>query len=146
MGLIGLNIDFEGILEEFDRAKDEFISKEMIPELAKVGERFVNHAKSLKQPPTSMRGTPHQPNYIDDTTALRNANSYEIYRKGKPVIGNVGKPETDKLFENTKDAAIEVELLLGNGIKYAEYVEKNGYDVVSSAQAKAEQEIRAKFN
>jgi len=112
--------------------------------LAKVGEHFINNAKSLPQPPREARGMPHQPNYIDLTAALRNANSYEVYKKGSPVIGNVNK-NTKALFNKTKAANTDVELLLGNGMIYASTLERHGYDVNSSSQLKAEEEIKHSF-
>jgi hypothetical protein len=145
MGIINIKIRFDGWEKAFEESKEKWIKEEIVPALAAVGEKFVNDAKSLPSPPASMRGTPHRPNYIDDTTNLRNANSYEVSRKGSVIVADVGRKETSAFFAGSRDKDAELELLLGNGMEYASCVEALGYDVNTSPQTKAEQEIRGKF-
>jgi hypothetical protein len=145
MGIIDLKIQFDDWEKDFEAAKEAWIKEDLAPALAVAGEHFVNHAKSLPSPPASMRGTPHQPNYIDLTTNLRNANSYEVSRKGNVIVADVGRRETADFFARERDPGAELELLAGNGMAYASYVESKGYDVNSSVQAKVEQEIKGKF-
>jgi hypothetical protein len=145
MGFLSLKFDSGAWMREFEAAKEAWIADEVVPALAYAGEEFVNHARSLPSLPASARKGPHQPNYIDDSRNLRGANSYEVYRKGKAVAGKVGRTETRELFEGAKDSGADVELLTGNGMDYASAVEALEYDVVSSAQAKLELELRGRF-
>jgi hypothetical protein len=135
----------DDLLKEFEAAKERWIKEEIAPALTVAGEHFVNNAKSLPSPPASNRGTPHQPNYIDDTTNLRNANSYEVSRKGSILASDVGRNETAEFFSKSRDNGADLELLMGNGMKYASFVEAKGYDVNTSPQMKAQQELNDKF-
>jgi hypothetical protein len=145
VGIIDIDIRIDDWLKDFEESKEAWIKEEIVPVLAVAGEHFVNNAKSLPSPPASMRGTPHQPNYIDLTTNLRNANSYEVSRKGNVIVADVGRQDTAAFFAKERDNSAELELLMGNGMVYASALESKGYDVNSSPQVKAEGEIRGKF-
>lgn len=77
--------------------------------------------------------------YKDRTGNLRNANSYQVFKSGQPVAGDVSA-HTAGLF--AKDPAVgDLTLVAGNGMDYASYVEAMGYDVASSGQLAAERVI-----
>jgi hypothetical protein len=100
-------------------------------ECTRIGEDYVNTARETGE-------------YKDRTKNLRNANSYEVYKNGASIFSNTGRPQTAKLFEKEKTGA-GIELLEGNGMEYASYVEGKGYNVCTEAFMKSERDLRNKF-
>ncbi|MDR2138551.1 MAG: hypothetical protein LBP50_03255 [Tannerella sp.] len=115
---IAIHFNVSG-LDELYRQAEQQVKKEMLNELARTGEGYVNMARGT--------GT-----YTDRTGNLRNANSYRIYKDGIVVSESIGRPETGKMFDELK-SGIGIEALFGNGMEYASFVEGKGYNVVSEA-------------
>ena len=96
--------------------------------LARIGEIYVIESRS--------KGS-----YTDRTTNLRNANSYAVYEDGIPIYENFGRPETQAFFDSKKNG-VGLELIVGNGMEYASFVEGKNFDVCSSGFLKVESEVR----
>lgn len=96
--------------------------------LVRIGEMYIIESRS--------RGS-----YTDRTTNLRNANSYAVYRDGILMYGNFGRPETQTFFESNK-YGIGLELIVGNGMEYASFVEGKNFNVCSSGFLKVESEVK----
>lgn len=141
--MVGIQVDISGLSDWMNAFEADGKRKAMML-LAEVGETYVNDARSLPSPPASMRGKPHQPNYIDETSNLRNANSYEVYDDGQSVFQAVGRPETRAFFDREKDGD-GIEILMGNGMEYASHLEGKGYEVASGPFVRAEDNLRKKF-
>lgn len=109
----------------------------------------VSAARALPSPPAEVRGTPHQPHYIDDTGYLRGSIGYAIYKDGTLLAddfkgtenGNAGSGAAQGQ-EAGKNLAAEVAgQYVGQGIvaivvcgaDYAAAVESNGYDVLTGS-------------
>jgi len=122
-------------LDGFDKELKEEIEVEkrkIALYLSRIGEEYVNEAKESG-------------NYQDHTKNLRNANSYRVYIDGKVIYESIGRPETNIMFEKM---AIPkgIQLVIGNGMQYASFVESKGFNVVSSGFLSVERKIRELFN
>jgi len=95
--------------------------------LAKIGEEYTNESKAATYGEYGKQ-------YKNRTHNLRNANAYRIYIDGKPFIESEMRPETNILFQE-KMIPEGVQLIVGNGMNYATYVERREYNVVSSGFA-----------
>lgn len=118
-----------------------------------VGERVVNHARSLPSPSAAAFATypkipPHQPNYIDWTANLRSSIGYVVAVDGRVVEQNGFIPEKggEKGAKNGIRYAKElvgqypkgITLIVVAGMQYAAYVSAKGYDVIDSAEQLAD--------
>ena len=97
----------------------------------------VTMARNLPSPSGMMRGTPHQPNYIDDTGYLRASIGYAIYRDGQLLhqdftqLGeSSSKATADEVAAQYRDGIVAV---IVAGADYAAAVESKGYDVISGS-------------
>ena len=96
--------------------------------LARIGEMYVVESRTNKT-------------YQDQTSNLKNANSYAVYQDGILVYGSFGRPETQAFFESKKQS-VGWELIVGNGMEYTSFVEGKGFNVCSSGFLKVESEVR----
>jgi len=128
--MIGIKGDFyelDAFLNELEGAIEN-APERIIREWMNVGERYIAEGRAS--------GT-----YKDQTGNLRNAHSYIIYKDGEKVAGVIGRPETLKMFEHMKvDDGIQ--LIVGDGMDYASYVEGKGYNVCTSGFMQTERETR----
>jgi hypothetical protein len=125
--MIDIDFDFSGLDDEYRRAEDE-LYREITLRLMRIGEMYVSTARA-------------NGNYTDQTTNLRTAHGYIVYRDGVSVFESIGRPETMQMFEEMK-TGIGVELIVGDGMNYASFVEGKGYDVSTSGMLKVESEVR----
>ncbi len=116
-----------------------------------IGEQVVNHARSLPSPwekswNDSERIPPHQPNYIDWTANLRSSIGYIIAIDGNIVVSSDFDGKGAEGAKAGKEYAMEVlrrfpsgiVLIVVAGMRYAKFVQSKGYDVLHSAEDKAE--------
>lgn len=113
------------------------IRRKAILRLSRIGEMYIEQARSHKGLKKEGKGN----DYEDQTTNLRNANSYAVYEDGIPIFENFGRPETQAFFESKKNG-LGLELIVGNGMEYASFVEGKNFDVCSSGFLKVESEVR----
>ena len=136
--------------QQIERAKNAIVRT-----FAVVGERVVNHARSLSSMNVSGMSRreipPHQPNYIDWTANLRSSIGYVVTVDGNIAVGSnfqaigngqegstQGKEFAAKLAgENNQGIA----LIVVAGERYAKYVSAKGYDVIDSAEILAQKLI-----
>jgi hypothetical protein len=134
-------IKFKGNLDDIFgniyKKIEEQITPSIIEALEAVCIDVVNEARSLPSPPATMRGTPHQPNYIDDTENLRSSIGYVIYNNGQRISQNFeGKSDGVNKGIQVADTAAQswgtgIVAVIVAGEDYAGYVESKGYDVLS---------------
>ena len=97
----------------------------------------VKAARLLPQPPADMRDTPHQPNYIDDTTLLRTSIGFVIYDHGLLVMSNFQGRGAEIGLQVANDAAApyknDICAIVVAGANYAAAVESRGYDVITGS-------------
>ena len=124
--MITIDIDFEDFEDDVNKAIEQF-KREAEIELARIGELYVIESRTNKT-------------YSDQTGNLRSANSYRVYRDGVPIKEMIGLPETTKIFDELKTGK-GLELIVGNGMQYASFVEGKGFNVCSSGFLKVENEI-----
>lgn len=124
--MINIDIDLSGI-EEIKKEVDSY-ERKLILKMMRIGENYVGTAR-------------RKGNYKDHTSNLRNANSYRLYKDGKVLYESIGSSATSEFLDSKMDD-IGLELVCGNGMEYATYVESRGYDVVSSGFLKAESDAR----
>lgn len=127
----------------------EKLKRAIIYNLSAIGEKVVNHARSLPSPPQTMAGQPHQPNYIDWTANLRNSIGYVIVVDGQVhKMGAFGKPGGSGEGRSTGQAYARslarefpegIALVVVAGMRYASYVSAKGYDVLDSSELLAEE-------
>lgn len=133
-----------------------------------VGEEVVRYARTLPSPDPRKWGydpkkkkkpkiPPHQPGYIDWTANLRSSIGYVVLWDGKvvqqsdfsPVRGKRGTSGVEgtrqgreflqKLIDENGEGLV---LIVVAGMPYAAYVEALGYDVLDSAEIKAEEIVK----
>jgi hypothetical protein len=126
VGIIDIEMDVSALDELYRDAEIE-LKREIIDRFTRIGEKYANLAKQT--------GT-----YMDRTGNLRNSNSYRVYRDGAVVADRIDRPETGRMFEKLATGK-GVELIVGNGMEYASFVEGKGYNVVSEAFLWVESEI-----
>jgi len=134
------------VQKEFEREEMKIIEM-----LFQVGEECAIHARNLPSPPVTMRGTPHTPNYIDDTGNLRSSIGYVVIKDG--VVVKQGNFEQAKGGEQGASAGETfanslvskfpngICLIVVAGMNYAAYVSAKGYDVLDSSEDLAERLI-----
>lgn len=113
--------------------------------LQRAGESAVNEAKSTEK----------QNDWHDDTANLRSSIGYIVCEDGKPISVSDFKqekptategPSTGKEFALRLAAETEgLALIVVAGMNYAKYVAGKGYNVLSSAQIVASDEIQNLF-
>lgn len=97
----------------------------------------VRRARELPSPPETMRGKPHQPNYIDQTGILRASIGFAIYDQGQRVMenfetGGEGAAQGIKTAEDiAKRFPDKIVAIVVAGADYAAAVESRGYFVLS---------------
>lgn len=125
-----LKIDISDLEKQFN---DEInrLKRQAKLKLQRVGEVYASTAKQ-------------KGNYKDQTSNLRNANGYGIFEDGSLVDSVPGRPETEQGIKEQSVMA-DIELVCGNGMDYASYVQRKGYDVTDSGQLAAESEARKQF-
>ncbi len=126
-----LNIDISDIEKQFNEEVNR-LKRQAKLKLQRVGEVYASTAKE--------KGS-----YKDHTSNLRNANGYGIKENGSLTDISSGRPETEQGIKAQSTKA-EIELICGNGMDYASYVQRKGYDVTDSAQLAAEAEARKLFS
>lgn len=147
----GINIVADFNIDEMIRKATEDVEaviEDVISALEMACRETVIAARSLPQPPPEMRGTPHQPHYIDDTGYLRGSIGFAIYNNGALVEenfegtenGNAGR-EASQGQAAGRNLAKEIAGRFTDGIvavvvcgaEYAAAVEANGYDVLTGS-------------
>lgn len=137
------------------------IENVIIERLFETGEQVVKYARELPSPsladfPEGQREKgkvpPHQPNYIDWTSNLRSSIGYAIVKDGKiihisdftPLKGGEEGARKGKAFLESlvSDYSNGIALIVVAGMPYAAYVEAKGYDVLDSAEIKAEEILK----
>jgi len=129
----------------------QMLIEALVYRLSVVGEKVINHARSLPSPsaasfPQGVR--PHQPNYIDWTANLRSSVGYVIAVDGHIVResdfrtvksgkdgSQKGKSYAESLVKNYPKGIV---LIVVAGMNYATYVSAKGYDVIDSAELMAQ--------
>lgn len=125
-------IGFDGFEKDL-KSEIEKEKKKIAFELFRIGEAYVNEAKESGA-------------YQNRTKNLRNANSYRVYIDGKVVHESIGRPETNAMFEKMRIPE-GIQLIVGNGMNYASFVEsKHGLNVSSSGFLLVERRVRELFN
>jgi len=118
------NIKISGV-EDFTKELESEVKDKKLAlakEYAKIGEAYI--AEARKKGKTK--------DYIDRSGYLRNANSYRVYIDGVNVFENIGVRTTADAFDKVTLIPKGVQLVVGNGMHYATYVERLEYDVASS--------------
>jgi hypothetical protein len=130
MTWIRITAEFDNLEREYQEAVAE-LNREIFLELKRIGEIYVSTAQSDSRADKV---------YTDRTKNLRGANSYVIYEDGITVFESIGRPETRQMFEDIKEGK-GIELIVGDGMNYASFVEKRDYDVSKAGFMKVESEI-----
>jgi hypothetical protein len=131
MTFLCITAKLDGLEKEYLKAVDE-LKREIFLELKRIGEIYVSTARSDSRADKV---------YTDRTGNLRGANSYVIYEDGVIIFESIGRPETRQMFEDMKERK-GIELIVGNGMNYASFVEGKGFDVSTSGFRKVESEVR----
>lgn len=137
-----IKISVEGLFEELDRVcKDveDVADKEKRKfglELARVGEMYVAGSRSKELNLAGLKK--HQ----DWTTNLKHAHSYVVFIDGEPLFEDYGRPETRTFFNSLKDNTKGFQLIVGNGMEYASFVEGKGFDVTQGGLLFVENEVK----
>lgn len=125
-------------ISEYLNSQIQKKENEIVEAFVHIGEQVVTHARSLPSPPITMRGTPHQPNYIDDTFNLRESIGFLVKYNGQIVNKNfqseIGERFAASIAEKYKTG---LALVIVAGVNYAYYVSAKGYDVIDSAETLA---------
>ncbi|MGN0237601.1 MAG: hypothetical protein ACI4AK_05900 [Lepagella sp.] len=149
-----MGIELKTPMSEINRYIEQQIKraeKAIIYNLQLVGERVVNHARSLPSPSATVykgRIPPHQPNYIDHTANLRSSIGYVISCDGNirtnggfkaEANGSDGAAIGSKYAKEVAGRYPEgIVLVVVAGMEYAAYVSAKGYDVIDSAELLAD--------
>lgn len=116
------SIKIDGIDEFTKEIEDEVKNQKLAlaKEYAKIGEAYIAEARSKAA------------NYTDRSGYLRQANSYRVYIDGINVFENLGVRTTADAFDKVTLIPKGVQLIVGDGMHYASYVERKGFNVASS--------------
>lgn len=128
---VGFKTDFSELDKAYKEAEEQ-LYQEAIAGLARIGEMYVSESRNSRT-------------YKDRTGNLNNANSYRVYRDGVEVVGSTGRPETGSMFNQLKTGK-GLELIVGNGMEYASFVEGKGFNVTTSGFMLVEREVREMFS
>lgn len=149
-----MGIELKTPMSEINRYIEQQIKRAeeaIIYNLQYVGERVVNHARSLPSPSAAAykgRIPPHTPNYIDHTANLRSSIGYVISCDGNirtnggfkaEANGSTGTASGAKYAKEVAGRYPEgIVLVVVAGMEYAAYVSAKGYDVIDSAELLAD--------
>ena len=94
----------------------------------------IKSARNQPSPPATMKGLDHRPTYIDLSRHLRQSLGYAVYYNGEVWRSSYQRPTTKNII--AKAAADMTGYAIGcvliAGEKYATYVEKRGYNVLTA--------------
>lgn len=115
------------------------VERQQIRRLQLLGEKCVNHARSI----------PKDVGFEDQTGNLRSSIGYAVFVDGLAVHtlyeavggGTVGAKEGEELAKKVGEKTDGVCLVVTAGMNYAQYVEAKGRDVISSAEQLAKREL-----
>lgn len=136
--------------------------RSMVNVLCMAGEEVVRYARTLPSPdpkkfPKGKPIPPHQPGYIDWTANLRSSIGYVVLWDGRvivqsdfsPIKGHRGTSGIDGtkrgrafLQQLISKNSTGLVLIVVAGMPYAAYVEALGYDVLDSAEIKANELVK----
>ena len=129
----------EAIIQEIEE-QAERIREALICNLDAIGEECVNAARI-----TAMKGR----DYKDQTRNLRSSTGYVVVVNGEIVSGSSfeaiegGMEGAQKGYDFAKRLAAshtnDIALIVVAGMEYAEYVAAKGYDVLDTAEIRAEE-------
>jgi len=125
--MIKIELDFGEVDKEVEKAIRD-IKLEAARELSKIGEMYIATSRE-------------KGNYQNRTGVLRNANSYRVYLDGKSISELVSENETSEMFDKMKSNS-GLQLIVGNGMEYASFVEGKGFDVSTSGFLKVMEEVQ----
>ena len=135
----------------------------MVEKLCYVGEEVVKYARTLPSPNVKdfepgKPIPPHKPNYMDWTANLRSSIGYVVLWDGRVIVQSDFSPIRSKRtgnsgIEGTKAGKAFLQQLIAEngtglvlivvaGMPYAAYVEAKGYDVLDSAEIKANEIVK----
>jgi hypothetical protein len=134
--MISVTVDIADLEKEVNEAIEAQI-RYIVMQLTAIGEDYIIEGRRQKGGDNG--------DYNDQTGNLRNAHSYIIYVNGLPVLQQTGRPETLEMFEKLKDRSEMIQLIVGDGMEYASFVEGKGYNVCSSAFLGVERRVREVF-
>ena len=139
------NVDMNAMRSRFSRFFDE-VEKKQIERLKMLGEMCVTQARGE-----------HANNWQDQTGNLRSSVGYMVFKDGvsveegtfeqitprNPQPGDVydGATRGMQFCKTIGDQTRGIALVVVAGMSYASYVEKNGKDVLTSAEQLAEREL-----
>lgn len=115
----------------------------LVRKIAAIAEKAVNLQRDLGEEYKGLsakelakkRRDPHKPNYIDDTTNLRQSIGYMIAVDGQPIVANLLNSAAQQLANSAVSGSPKgVVLILTAGMEYAKYVHRLGYDVLTTAE------------
>lgn len=111
--------------------------------------KVVERARNLPSPDETLRGKPHQPNYIDNTANLRQSIGFAIYDQGVKVAYNFtqqGEGSAQGLAVCDETAARfpdKIVAIVVAGMNYAAAVESKGYFVLTEPASHLGEELMA---
>lgn len=132
------------VARKFDALLD-LIEDETVRALQYVGEQAVTYARSIPDPEHGGKG------FKDRTANLRSSIGYAIYYNGEQITGSYeGTPEGTQQGQNLANKVAEgtrgFALVVTAGMHYAVYVESKGRDVLTSAEQKAGDWLKARLD
>ena len=141
---IKANFTAEDIAKQFNKLLD-FIDDESVRALQYVGEKAVAYARSIPDPDHGGKG------FKDRTANLRSSIGYAIYYDGTQLAASYeGTPEGTSQGKKLADQAAKgkegYSLVVTAGMYYAVYVESKGRDVLTSAEQKAGEWLKAELD
>ena len=135
----------EDVAKAFDKLL-YFIDTETVRILHYIGEKAVEHARSIKPPDEGGQG------FKDQSGNLRSSIGFAVYYNGhqieasytgdKPTGVRTGQALADKVGSQTSGYAIVVTA----GMYYAVYVESKGRDVLTSAESRAQEWLKEELD
>lgn len=137
-----IKVSIDGLFEELDRVckeVEDIADKEKRKfglELARIGEEYVAGSRGKDLNLGDLKK--HQ----DWTHNLQHAHSYVVYFDGKPLFEDYGMPETKTFFNSLREDASGFQLIVGNGMEYASWVEGKGFNVTQGGLLFVENKVR----
>lgn len=127
----------------------------IIRRIAYIAEKAVNMQRDLGDEYKGLsakelakkRREKHTPNYIDDSTNLRQSIGYMIALDGQPIVAKLDNDAARELAQSALDGKVKgVQLILTAGMEYAKYVHRLGYDVLTTAELFCKKEFERMLN
>ncbi len=133
-----IKINITGLQELQKEVKEttENIRKEFAQKLSIIGEKYVQTARQKQIKISGLKV------HKDWTTNLRNAHSYAVFLDGKQMYSNFGNNEAQSFLESKRQLSKGLELIVGDPMEYASFVEGKGFNVTQSGILQVEQELR----